>query len=253
MAAPPPSSPVKIGILGSGNMGRALGIRYSQLGHHVFFGGRKPHDAPFRAAQRANAVSSQAAARNGNLDDAAKGSDVLIWTMRERDPRAVFSSDGIDALAGKLILDLNNRDFRTDVLGGEGKSGARYFEESLGEQLQRNLPAAYVVKAFNTVAMEALDTSVEKLRAAHAQVFLASTNSSITSRPLAIQLVEELGFEAVDLGDGPTPMRMAEALGDVVRYIMIENGKGGTTNLGVRFLPPPNLGIVGEREQSSYN
>jgi predicted dinucleotide-binding enzyme len=219
----------------------------------VFFGGRKPQEAPLRAAQRANAVSSHVAAKNGSLDDAAQASDVLIWTMRERDPRVVFSSAGMDALAGKLILDLNNRDFVTDVLGGVDKPGARYFEVSLGEQLQRNLPAAHVVKAFNTVAMEALDTSAEKLRAAHAQVFVASANSSSASGPLAIRLVEELGFEAVDLGDGPTAMRMAEALGDVVRYIIIENGKGMTANLGLRLLPPPDLGIVGEREQTSYH
>jgi 8-hydroxy-5-deazaflavin:NADPH oxidoreductase len=246
-------SPVTIGILGSGNMGRALGLRYFQAGHQVFFGGRQPTEAPLRAAQLANTLRNSALlAKYGSLDEAAQFADVLIWTMRERDQSAVLSDVGVKSLDGKLILDLNNRDFSDEVMGGPEKLGSKYFERSLGEQLQANLPFAHVVKAFNTVAMEALDTSPEKLRAANAQVFVAGCRAS-EKRGLANDLVEELGFEAIDLGDGPTAVRIAEAMGDAVRYIMIENKKGGTANIGLRFLPKPNLGIVGAREQSSYH
>jgi hypothetical protein len=35
--------------------------------------------------------------------------------------------------------------------------------------------------------------------------------------------------------------------------IMIDNGKRGTANIGVRFLPSPGVGIVGDREHSSYH
>jgi predicted dinucleotide-binding enzyme len=191
-------------------------------------------------------------AHYGTLDECVEASEVLIWTIRERDPIQLLSSQGVGALKGKLVLDLNNRDYANDVLGGAEKPGSKWFEMSMGEQLQEKLPDSHVMKAFNTVAMEALDTSVEKLRAAQAQVFIAGMRTSKT-RELAVLLVEELGFEVVDLGDAPTAMRVCEALGDAVRYIMIENGKGGTANIGVRILPLPDLGIVGEREPTSYH
>lgn len=157
--------------------------------------------------------------------------------MRERDPSTVLSSHGIESLKGILDLDHYNRDYAKDVLGGPRKPGAKYFEMALGKQLQQNLPDAHIMKAFNTVAKEALDTSVKKLRETHAQVFAAGLKPSKT-RAFAIQSNEEFGFEAVDLGDAPTAMRVAEAMEDAVMYIMVENKKGGMANIGIRFLPP---------------
>ena len=244
-----PSTSLKIGIIGSGNMGRALGVRFSQLGHPILFGGRSPSSTQQLAAEHARKHSPNVSISHGTLDYVAQSADIVVWTLRERDPRTLLSGDGLASLSGKLILDLNNRDYAADVAD---KGGVKLFDRSLSEQLQSNLPDAYVVKAFNTIAMEALDTSPTRLREAGAQIFVAASGPS-NVRALALQLVESLGFEPVDLGNGATPMRIAEALGDALRWLIIENKKGGRANLGLRMLPSPDLGIVGVRQASKYN
>jgi 8-hydroxy-5-deazaflavin:NADPH oxidoreductase len=245
---------VKIGILGAGNMGRALGLRFALLGHGVFFGGRNPNEAPLRAAELANTSASlPIPAKSGTLDAAADFGDVLIWTIRERDPHNVLSDAGARALDGKIILDPNNRDYASEVLSTE----ARWFDRSLGEKLQDYLPNARVLKAFNTIPMESLDTSAEVVRGAGAQVCIAGGKNGGADeegkRKAVVNLIEELGFQVMDLGTSATSMRVAEAMGDVVRFIMIDGGVGPGANLGIRTMPEPDLGIVGGREPSAYH
>ena len=250
-----PNKP-KIGILGTGNMGRALGIRFAHLGHPVFFGGRKPDEAPLRAAELANNTSnptspSAVPAQSGTISSAASFGSILIWTMRERNPRNVLAESDLGALAGKTILDLNNRDYANEVLSAE----AKWFNVSLGEQLQANLPDASVIKAFNTIPMETLDTSVEALREAGAQAFIAGGKEGEgkdEERAAIVGLIQGLGFEVVDLGTSRTAMRVADAMGDVVRFIMIDAGFGATANLGIKRLPDPDLGSIGPRDLSGY-
>lgn len=172
--------------------------------------------------------------------------------MRERDARKVLSEEGVRALQGKIVLDLNNRDYAEEVMGGNDGNGGKFFSTSLGEGLQANLPDSHIIKAFNTVAMEALDISADAIRSSGAQIFIAGGGG--LGRAAARRLVEELGFEALDLGDGKMAMRMAEAAGDLVRFLMINRGMGGEANLGVRMLPEAaQLGLVGERQESSYH
>lgn len=233
----------KISILGTGNMGRALGLRFAALGHHVFFAGRDPAGAPLLAAQMAGGTAC-----SGTLDEAAEFGEIFIWTARERDPSKVFSSpDTVGKLDGKIITDLNNRDYANEVVGNEK---ARWFDTSLCEALQAAAPNTRVVKAFNTIAMEALDTSAESLRESHAQIFLAGNDDD--ARQTVSELAAGLGFECVDLGPGKVAMRAAEALGDVTRFIMIDGQKGAKANICVKMLQDPDLNLIGEREASQY-
>lgn len=227
----------RIGIIGSGNMGRSLGVRFAKLGHEVCFGGRTA-SAPERAARLAGTN-----ARVGTIDDAARFGAILIWTPRERDPAQVMTDVGL--LAGKVVVDLNNRDYANEV-----KGDSRWFDRSLGEQLEANLPEALVVKAFNTVAMEALDTSADALRQAQAQIFVAGHDEG--ARRQVKELAGELGFSAVDLGGGKTAMRIADAPGDAIRFVMIDRGYGGRANIAIQTLPAPDLGYIGERQSSAY-
>jgi predicted dinucleotide-binding enzyme len=55
---------MKIGIIGSGNMGRSLGIAWTELGHDVFFGGRDPEQV------RQAAALTHGKARSGTNDEA---------------------------------------------------------------------------------------------------------------------------------------------------------------------------------------
>ena len=235
----------KISILGTGNMGRALGLRFAAIGHHIFFAGRTPSGPPKDAAEQAGG-----SAQYGSLDDAAAFGDVLIWTTRERDPLKVFSSsEAVGELDGKVIVDLNNRSYAGEVVDNDD---SKWFDKSLGEMLQEHLPKANVVKAFNTIAMEVLDTSAESLRRSGAQIFLAGGDDH--ARAIVDGLVNDLGMESVDLGPGKVAMKCAEALGDVVRYLIIARKNGGRSNIGFRLLEKPDLGWLGMKRASTlYN
>ena len=254
MASPLP----RIGILGSGNMGRSLGIRLANRSYQVFFGARRPEQATAAAA------AAGPNARAGSVAEAASFGTVLVWTMRERDPARVLGGggggggdgdeEGRRALDGKVVIDLNNRDYATEVVGsdgGAGGGGGTWFEQSLGEKLQANVPEAKVVKAFNTVAMEALDTSERALREAGAQIFVAGADDG--SRKVVRDVAADLGWRSVDLGGGPTAMRAAEALGDVIRFAMIDGKLGGRANIRIDTLPAPDLGQIGQRQESHYH
>jgi predicted dinucleotide-binding enzyme len=227
---------MRIGIIGTGNMGRAIGVRLAQIGHDVLFGSREPQQGQEAASLAAHG------ARAGTNDDAARHGEVLVWTVRDPDPASVLSNPAV--LDGKVVANINNRDYAREVQDGT------WFGPAIAEAFQAHAPRARVVKALNVVAMEALDTSPDKLRAAGAQVFVAGNNAD--AKQVVSGLLGELGFEAVDLGTGPVAFRAAEALGDVVRLLMIGAGRGGRANLQVRSLPEPDLGSIGQRAASSY-
>jgi predicted dinucleotide-binding enzyme len=86
-----------------------------------------------------------------------------------------------------------------------------------------------VVKAFNTIAMEAFDIPPDDLRNAGAQTFLAGADAA--AKGVVAQIAERLGFAAIDLGSGPAALRAAEALGDVIRLLTIDGGHGGRAHL----------------------
>lgn len=226
---------MQIGIIGTGNMGRAIGVRLAGAGHNVFFGARRPD-------QVAAAAALTGGAGHGSLDAAARFGEILVWTMREPDPARVL--DDPTLLVGKVVLDLNNRDYAMEARQGG------WFGEALAERLQAAAPGARVVKALNTIAMESFDTSPEALRAAGAQTFLAGHDPA--AKDLVGALVRDLGFEPIDLGTGPAAFRAAEALGDVVRLLMIDGRRGGRAHLRLVTLPPPDLGTIGARAASSY-
>ena len=266
--------PEQIAILGSGNMGRSLGVRLAATGYPVFFGARRPEQAESAASLAKKAASSAANTTNsatiqhGSINEAALQGDILIWTIRERDARKVITTDNLArTLAGKAVVDINNRDYATEV-AGEG-DGTRWFDVSLGEQLQQSLDdvantagsaeaagGAVVVKAFNTVAMEALDISPEKLQQSGGQIFTASMRDddiAKTAREKVKKMIEALGWRVVDLGAGRAAMRGAEAMGDVIRWAIINLGMGGRANVKIDLLPEADLGHIGERKESAYH
>ena len=228
---------MKIGIIGSGNMGRSVGVRLAHLGHDGMFGARRAEQSRHAAEIAGHGATA------GSTDDAARFGEILIWTIRTPDPNDVFADPG--SLDGKIVVDLNNRDYANDVKGGA------WFDVSIAEQLQAAAPRARIVKALNTIAMESFDTSVDLLRSAGAQTFLAGDDSQ--AKLVVGALVQDLGFEPVDVGAGPAALRAAEALGDVIRLLMIDGGLGGTAHLSLTRLPKPDLSTIGGRQTSSYH
>lgn len=190
---------MRIGIVGVGPVGRTLGTAWARAGHEVAFGSRD-------GARAAEAAAGLAGARPTTQDEAASFGEVVLWT-----PRGVWPAEP-DRLAGKVVLDPNNR-----APAPEGGFASRPAGPSLAEQLQDAAPRASVVKAFNTVVMRLLREEPERLRASGTQVFLAGDDAD--AKAVAATLAREIGFDTVDLG-GVDAAWMAEAMADAFRQAM---------------------------------
>ena len=230
---------LKIGMIGTGNMGRALGLRFALAGHDVKFGGRDPDASPADASRRARELLGKQTSF-GTLSEAAQYGNLLLWTPRERDPIKVFPSEfDLTALKGKIVVDLNNRDYAEDVIGPDPK----WFTESLGEQLQSHFPESNVVRCFNIIPMGMLDAPREELERGNAQVFIAAQ--------VVEKLAGDVGFDSVQLGGSKTAMRAIGALGDIIRFVLIDRGIKAA-NIGITRVESQALNIVGPRVESLY-
>lgn len=134
---------MKIGILGTGDVGKALGRGFIALGHPVVMGGRDANNP--KAAAWVKEAGPKASAATFAV--AARAGDVVVLATLGNVTEDVLRSVGPDAFKGKLVLDATNP---LDFTGGAPKLIGNV-GDSAGERHQNLLPGAHVVKAFNTV------------------------------------------------------------------------------------------------------
>jgi hypothetical protein len=134
---------MKVGVLGTGDVGQSLGKAFVALGHQVLMGSRvAPNE---KAVAWARATGS--AASTGTFADAARFGELVVLATLGTAAASALQMAGTDHLAGKLLLDTSNP---LDFSGGLPRLSVGH-TDSLGEQVQRLVPKARVVKAFNTV------------------------------------------------------------------------------------------------------
>jgi predicted dinucleotide-binding enzyme len=132
---------VNVGILGSGDVGKSLARGFAGLGHDVKIGSRSPEKLNDFVAEQGKRVSS------GTFAEAAKFGDAIALATLGVATQEAIDLAGRERFAGKVIIDATNPlDFST----GAPRLSVGH-TDSLGEQVQRWLPDARVVKAFNTV------------------------------------------------------------------------------------------------------
>jgi len=182
---------MKTGIIGSGNVGGALGSRWAKLGHHVKFGSRNPKAGDLKELVASAGATAQAV----SLKDAANGSEVLLLATPWPATRDVLESLG--ELTGKILIDATNPLTATLALEfGTSSSG--------GEQVASWARGATVVKTFNTVGFNIMQNPT--FGADRAVMFYCGDDAG--AKRTVRSLVEALGFEAVDAG----PLAQARVL-----------------------------------------
>ena len=135
---------MKVGILGSGDVGCSLAKGFVASGHTVKIGTRKA--APPKVAEWVE--TSGGSGSVGTFADAAQFGEVVVLATRGIAVEEAIDVAGVEQFEGKVVIDVTNP---LAFSQGGSVSLARGFTTSNGEEVQRRLPRARVVKAFNIV------------------------------------------------------------------------------------------------------
>jgi len=135
---------MRIGVLGTGDVGKAIGKALVTLGHDVKMGSRSATNE--KAIAWAKEVGARASV--GTFADAASYGEIVVVATLGVENENVLRSAGAEQFRGKVVIDTTNP---LDFSGGMPPTLAVAGNDSAGERVQRLLPDAYVVKAFNTV------------------------------------------------------------------------------------------------------
>lgn len=170
---------MNIGIIGSGNVGSALGQRWAEKGHAILFGARDPNSDKAKAA-----LANVRGARLGSLGEAAAfGEAILIAVPGAAALDAVRACGTLD---GKVVMDAAN-------WFGQRPAGVTH---SLAEAIAEAAPGARVVKAFNTTG--ANNMLNPRYGAQNADMFICGDDAD--AKAVVAGLARDIGFDVVDAG-----------------------------------------------------
>jgi len=176
---------MKIGILGSGNIGAAAARLFVAAGHEVALSNSR---GPESLRALIGELGSHAHAMT--IDDAARFGDVVLLAVPWRAPEALPKPE---ILRGRIVIDAMNP-YRADGgfydLGGSTSS----------EEVLKRIPGVRLVKAFNTIYYVHLasrgrnDLPMEQRHT----IYVAGDDAE--AKRIVSRLIEEIGFAAVDTG-----------------------------------------------------
>jgi predicted dinucleotide-binding enzyme len=183
--------------VGSGKVGGALHDGLSRAGYEVRF------------------------ASKGRVIEAASWADVIVLAVPFSEVPAVARA--LETAAdGKIVIDVTNA-LTADLQLATG------FSTSGAEELQKMLPRAQVVKAFNTVFAQHMSTGQANGR----QLTAFAAGNSESARQRVLELASAIGFDAVDAG----PLKNARSLEPLAHLnIQLSWFLGNGPDVGFKFV-----------------
>src|SRR5438094_8255931 len=208
---------MKVAIIGSGNVGKALAKSATQAGHKVTLAWRSPEKAR-EAAKSTNAHAAD------STKDAVKDAELVVLAVPADKVDEVV---GVLApeLDGKVIIDVTNRVDMKDP--GKTLDGS-----SMSEHIQKKALQAHVVKAFNyAFASKMADPKIDAKRL---DGFVAGDDEQ--AKQQTPQFVESIALRPLDSG----PLRMARALGGMASLnIILQLKNSWPWQNGWKLVGPP--------------
>ncbi len=180
---------MKIGILGSGDVGQVLGAGFARYGHQVKIGTRDPSQNKIKAwiDKTGRGVSAATFA-----DTAAFAEVAVLATLWEGIESAIRLADPRN-LAGKVVIDATNP---LDFSAGVPPKLAIGHTDSGGEQVQRWLPESHVVKAFNTVGNPHMVNP--QFPGGPPDMFICGNNPQ--AKKTVTEFLDAFGWSVIDIG-----------------------------------------------------
>ena len=179
------STPMKIGIIGSGNIGGTLGVLWAKAGHQVLFSSRHP-DELVDLVNRA-----RASARAGMPREAAAFGDVVLISI----PYGAVPQVGRDLaadLAGKVVLETGN-----PYPSRDGAMAEPALKKGTGLASKEFLPGVRLVRAFNSIPAANLANDANR---AGDRIAVPLASDDRVALDIAARLVRDAGFEPVVVG-----------------------------------------------------
>jgi 8-hydroxy-5-deazaflavin:NADPH oxidoreductase len=177
-------APLRLGVLGAGQVGRAVGGQWARAGHAVLFGSRDPRALEdFTTALGAEAVPLARAAEDSQVALLA-----VPYAAVEQVTAAVRS-----ALSGKIVIDATN----PMAVSADGRIVSGLPDGTAGERMASLLPDSVVVRAFSHVIVEAL---VGRAFAVPLRAGMALAGDDPAAKETVAALVRDAGFDPVDIG-----------------------------------------------------
>jgi len=195
---------MKIGIIGSGNMGSGIGKIWAKKGHAVIFSYSRSRE---KLEQLASSVPN---AKAGTPAEAAQA-DVILLSVRWSDLPDALKQAG--PLNNKIVIDCTNP-LKPDLSGLE-----LGYTSSAAEEIVRMAPGAKVVKAFNTAFAQVYEEKSRLFGSRRASMFYCGDDAGAKS--VVAKLITDVGFDPVDCG----PLTAARLL-EPVAMLVITLGYG---------------------------
>lgn len=172
-------------------VGEALGTKFVQLGHQVKMGSRTANNesaTKWAAKNGANALT-------GTFADAASFGEISFLCLKGEVELDVVRSVGSGPFGGKIVVDVSNP---LDFSRGMPPSLSVCNINSLGEEVQKALPAAKVIKTLNIVNC---DIMIDPGKAGEQPTMLICGNDE-AAKTKVTSLLKSLGWtDIIDLGD----------------------------------------------------
>jgi 8-hydroxy-5-deazaflavin:NADPH oxidoreductase len=195
---------MKIGVLGTGMVGQIISAKLAALGHPVVIGTRdvkatmaksgpdQMGNPPFRSWHETHPD-----VKLGTFAEAATHGEILVNVLSGHGAIEGLRMAGADNIGTKVVIDVSNP---LDFSKGMPPSLLVSNNDSLGEQIQRELPKARVVKTLNTVNAYLM---VEPRNLANGDhTMFVSGNDAAAKQDVTKLLKEGFGWkDVIDLGD----------------------------------------------------
>ena len=179
---------MKVGVLGSGDVGKTLAAGFLKHGHQVAVGTRNP-------AKLGDWRREHAAAQVGSFADAAAFGEIAVLTVKGSAALDVIRAAGAEALAGKTVIDTTN-----PIADAPPEHGVLGFftrmNDSLLERLQQEFPRVHFVKAFNSVGSARMVNP--SYSGGPPTMFICGNHDGAKSEVKTI--LDQFGFDVADMG-----------------------------------------------------